>query len=311
MSLIALGTLLPRKARIVCLIFLLHFQGLLQAHDSIAAGDFTSNTPEEVGTEMMLFNLNDKSEKVNNKQIIHVGNFEKDETKDMNNGNDYSGNNRSDDDDDDDDDGGNGRRGDQVEVTDEEDHYETNDTSICENTMDSDSSSSSISDYKHVMVPKVHVHVTDTCMGNSNAGSLWWDVSANNTKNEDSATFQAPVVNRNDVSEIQGATKNVENVTPVVTIEIKDKTLTDIKDGHMVNGINDSEKDIDIKEGKKEQVIKDRYKRNDVEDGPTSGIPLVAAADNAAKTVRLFRNSKETLVSTSCETVYFATRLQI
>ena len=279
----------------------------MQAHDVIAAGEFTSSTPEEEGSDKLLIKLNETQEKVENGSITPERNFEKEEVDNTNGShNDDGGNDNGDEDgDNDNDDGSSG--GDQAEVSDKDGQGELKESS-CESASESDPplpspshsshsshSSPSLPGNKHIMAANVEVVVTDTDEENINEETPWWDSSATDEKE---TTLQASSVNHHrDAREVQGAAKAVKFAFDVSN-DIKEEITTDVQDGHMVNSMKNDIKETDIEEERREKVTEDASKGSDVEDGQKAGVPMVVVAENSPKTVRLFRNAKETLVST-------------
>ena len=295
------------------------------AHDSIAAGDFKSNTPEEEDSEMLLIDYHETPEKDDDGNIHPNSKCKKEEpgkeeTKntdddDDNDDHDAGDGDGDDDDDDDDDDGGGGDNddddgssgnSDQAEIGDNESYSEIVEISS-ESTLQIDSPLSypSLPDDKYIMVPEVHVD--DSEVENVSADSPWWEVSIPDNEKatvQEPVNHQAPVNHHTGVTEIQGAEK-AEKVALVANNDTTEKSRTDIKDSHshMVNDVKDEKMKVDVKEKHEEKVIKGGYKRNDVKNGPKVGVP-VAMAENSVRTVRLFRNAKETLVSTNFELMY-------
>lgn len=255
----------------------------MQAHDVIATGNFTLETSEEKSE--MLFNLNANSERVDTQDILPVRNCEMDEFDNTDDGDDHGvvDDDNSDDNDDDDvvdNDGDDSEDGggddDQAQVIDRDEIKQTPTVSAIGNN--SPPTYSSLFDNQHAITPKVLVHVTNADMENVSTDPLWWEEESSSDNKE--STFQEPVIDHSVDSEMQSA--KTADVTSAVSADIKDRY-----------------KEIDIKRESKEKVMKDGYKKNDMKDGQKVGVHVVAAADNAVRTVRLFRNAKETLVSTN------------
>lgn len=275
----------------------------MQAHDLIVAGEFTSSTPgEEKGSEKLLIKLNEAQEKVENGSITPESNFEKEEVDNTNgsHNDDGANDNGEDDGDNDNDDGSSG--GDQAEVSDKDGQGELKESS-CESASESDPplpspshSSPSLPGDKHIMAANVEVVVTDTDEENINEETLWWDSSATEEKE---TILQASSVNHHRAAGgVQGAEKAVKFAFDVSN-DIKEEITTDVQDGHMVNGMKNDIKETDIEEEGREKVTEDASKGSDVKDGQKAGVPVVVIAENSPTTVRLFRNAKETLVSTN------------
>ena len=274
----------------------------MQAHDLIAAGEFTSSTPEEEGSDKLLTKVNETQEKVENESITPEKKFEKEEVDNTNGShNDDGGNDNGDEEgNNDNDDGSSG--GDQAEVRDKDGQGELKESS-CESASESDPplpssshSSPSLPGNKHIMAANVEVVETDTDEENINEETPWWDTSATDEKE---TTLQASSDNHHRAArEVQGAVKAVKFAFDVSN-DIKEEITIDVQDGHMVNGVENGHKETDIEEERREKVMEDASKGSDVEDGQKPGDPVVVVAENSPKTVRLFRNAKETLVSTN------------
>ena len=207
-----------------------------------------------------------------------------------------------DDDDDDDydvenenyDDEGSGR---QTEVGEEYGSDEMKDESD-DNALDADSFSKDTNlDNKHNSVLTVRVQGTDSANPeNFNSDPLRWDISTPDTETvEKLDTFSAHVVNLNDVSEVRGAT--TEDEKNVIPAYIKEEECTEAKDENLVNGVKSRESEVEFQENGEEKAVKDGQK-SEVVTRQKLGLPVLSRFDSAAKTVRLFRNAKETLVST-------------
>ena len=231
-------------------------------------------------------------------------NEEYDENDDGGEGKDDDGDVDDDDDDDDDDDydvenenyddEGSGK---QTEVGEEYGSDEMKDASD-DNALDADSFSKDTNlDNKHNSVLTVRVQGTDSAnLENFNSDPLRWDISTPDTETvEKLDTFSAHVVNLNDVSEVRGAkTEDEKNVIPA---DIKEEEWTEAKDENLVNGVKSRENEVEFQENGEEKAVKDGQK-SEVVTRQKLGLPVLSRFDSAAKTVRLFRNAKETLVST-------------
>ncbi|XP_073231084.1 MAGUK p55 subfamily member 4-like [Porites lutea] len=299
-----------------------HFQGLLQAHDFIAKGQFPSNITDEKGSRMFMMNSSEKLEAGDDEHTISVENVKTEETenrsrKDDCNGNDDTSVNEEyyenddggegkdddddvDDDDDDDDydvenenydDEGSGK---QTEVGEENVSDEMKDASD-DNALDADSFSKDTNlDNKHNSVLTVRVQGTDSANPeNFNSDPLRWDMSTPYTETAEKLdTFSAHVVNLNDVSEVRGATtEDEENVIPA---DIKEEECTEAKDENLLNGVKSRENEVEFQENGEEKAVKDGHK-SEVVTRQKLGLPVLSRFDSAAKTIRLFRNAKETL----------------
>ena len=207
-----------------------------------------------------------------------------------------------DDDDDDDydvenenyDDEGSGK---QTEVGEEYGSDEMKDASD-DNALDADSFSKDTNlDNKHNSVLTVQVQGTDSAnLENFNSDPLRWGISTPDTETvEKLDTFSAHVVNLNDVTEVRGAT--TEDEKNVIPAAIKEEECTEAKDENLVNGVRSRENEVEFQENGEEKVIKDGRK-SEVVTRQKLGLPVLSRFDSAAKTIRLFRNAKETLVST-------------
>ena len=270
----------------------------MQAHDLIAAGEFTSSTPEE-GSNELLIKLNETQEKVENGSITPERNVEKEESDNTNgshiddgrNGDGHEGGDNDNDDD--------SSASDQAE---EKGLGEVKESS-CESASESDPplpspshSSPSLLGNKRIMEPDVGVFITDTDEENFNEDTQWWDTSATD---DTETTVQSSVNHDRAAIEVQGPRKAVKFAF-VVSNDIEEEITTDVQDGHMVNGMKNDHKEIDIEEERRKNVTEDASKGSDVVDGPNAGVPGVAEAKNSPRAVRLFRKAKETLVSTNC-----------
>ena len=275
---------------------------------------------------MFMMNSSEKLEAGDDEHTISVENVKTEETenrsrKDDCNGNDDTSVNEEyyenddvgegkdddddvDDDDDDDDDydvenenyddEGSGK---QTEVGEENVSDEMKDPSD-DNALDADSFSKDTNlDDKHNSVLTVRVQGTDSANPeNFNSDPLRWDMSTPYTETAEKLdTFSTHVVNLNDVSEVRGATtEDEENVIPA---DIKEEECTEAKDENLVNGVKSRENEVEFQENGEEKVVKDGHK-SEVVTRQKLGLPVLSRFDSAAKTVRLFRNAKETLVST-------------
>ena len=187
--------------------------------------------------------------------------------------------------------------GKQTEVGEEYGSHEMKDASD-DNALDADSFSKDTNlDNKHNSVLTVRAQGTDSANPeNFNSHPLRWDISTPDTETvEKLDTFSAHVVNLNDVSEVRGAT--TEDEKNVIPAYIKEEECTEAKDENLVNGVKSSENEVEFQENGEEKVVKDGQK-SEVVTRQKLGLPVLSRFDSAAKTVRLFRNAKETLVST-------------
>ena len=187
--------------------------------------------------------------------------------------------------------------GKQTEVGEEYGSDEMKDASD-DNALDADSFSKDTNlDNKHNSVLTVRAQGTDSANPeNFNSDPLRWDISTPDTETvEKLDTFSAHVVNLNDVSEVRGAT--TEDEKNVIPAYIKEEECTEAKDENLVNGVKSSENEVEFQENGEEKVVKDGQK-SEVVTRQKLGLPVLSRFDSAAKTVRLFRNAKETLVST-------------
>ena len=187
--------------------------------------------------------------------------------------------------------------GKQTEVGEEYGSDEMKDASD-DNALDADSFSKDTNlDNKHNSVLTVRAQGTDSANPeNFNSDPLRWDISTPDTETvEKLDTFSAHVVNLNDVSEVRGATtEDEENVIPA---DMKEEEWTEAKDENLVNGVKSRESEVEFQENGEEKAVKDGQK-SEVVTRQKLGLPVLSRFDSAAKTVRLFRNAKETLVST-------------
>ena len=273
-----------------------------------------------------MMNLSEKLEAGDDENTIPVENFETEETENRSSRNDWNENDKTsvneeydenddggegkdddgdvDDDDDDDDDydvenenyddEGSGR---QTEVGEEYGSDEMKDESD-DNALDADSFSKDTNlDNKHNSVLTVRLQGTDSAnLENFNSDPLRWDISTPDTETvEKLDTFSAHVVNLNDVSEVRGAT--TEDEKNVIPAYIKEEECTEAKDENLVNGVKSRESEVEFQENGEEKAVKDGQK-SEVVTRQKLGLPVLSRFDSAAKTVRLFRNAKETLVST-------------
>ena len=271
-----------------------------------------------------MMNLSEKLEAGDDENTIPVENVKTEETENRSSRDDCNGNDETsvneeydenddggegkddvDDDDDDDDDDydvenenyddeGSGK---QTEVGEENVSDEMKDASD-DNALDADSFSKDTNlDNKHNSVLTVRVQGTDSANPeNFNSDPLRWDISTPDTETvEKLDTFSAHEVNLNDVSEVRGATtEDEENVIPA---DMKEEEWTEAKDEKLVNGVKSRESEVEFQENGEEKAVKDGQK-SEVLTRQKLGLPVLSRFDRAAKTVRLFRNAKETLVST-------------
>ena len=271
-----------------------------------------------------MMNLSEKLEAGDDENTIPVENVKTEETENRSSRDDCNGNDETsvneeydendddgegedddddvDDDDDDDydvenenyDDEG---RGKQAEVGEEYGSDEMKDASD-DNALDADSFSKDTNlDNKHNSVLTVQVQGTDSAnLENFNSDPLRWGISTRDTETvEKLDTFSAHVVNLNDVTEVRGAT--TEDEKNVIPAAIKEEECTEAKDENLVNGVRSRENEVEFQENGEEKVIKDGRK-SEVVTRQKLGLPVLSRFDSAAKTIRLFRNAKETLVST-------------
>ena len=270
-----------------------------------------------------MMNLSEKLEAGDDENTIPVENVETEETENRSSRDDCNGNDETSvneecdenddggegedddddvDDDDDDydvenenyDDEGSGK---QTEVGEEYGSDEMKDASD-DNALGADSFSKDTNlDNKHNSVLTVRVQGTDSAnLENFNSDPLRWDISTPDTETvEKLDTFSAHVVNLNDVSEVCGAT--TEDEKNVIPAYIKEEECTEAKDENLVNGVKSRESEVEFQENGEEKAVKDGQK-SEVVTRQKLGLPVLSRFDSAAKTVRLFRNAKETLVST-------------
>ena len=187
--------------------------------------------------------------------------------------------------------------GKQTEVGEEYGSDEMKDASD-DNALDADSFSKDTNlDNKHNSVLTVRAQGTDSANPeNFNSDPLRWDISTPDTETvEKLDTFSAHVVNLNDVSEVRGAT--TEDEKNVIPAYIKEEECTEAKDENLVNGVKSSENEVEFQENGEEKAVKDGQK-SEVVTRQKLGLPVLSRFDSTGKTVRLFRNAKETLVST-------------
>ena len=273
---------------------------------------------------MFLMNLSEERQAEDDENTIPVENVQTEEAENRSSRDDCNGNDKTsvneeydenddggegedddddvDDDDDDDydvenenyDDEGSGK---QTEVGEEYGSDEMKDASH-DNALDADSFSKETNlDNKHNSVLTVRAQGTDSAnLENFNSDPLRWDISTPDTETvEKLDTFSAHVVNLNDVSEVRGATtEDEENVIPA---DMKEEEWTEAKDENLVNGVKSRESEVEFQENGEEKAVKDGQK-SEVVTRQKLGLPVLSRFDSAAKTVRLFRNAKETLVST-------------
>ena len=271
---------------------------------------------------MFLMNLSEELQAGDDENTIPVENVKTEETENRSsrddcNGNDetsvneeyyendHGGEGKDDDDNDDDDDDydvenenyddeGSGK---QAEVGEEYGSDEMKDASD-DNALDADSFSKDTNlDNKHNSVLTVRVQGTDSANPeNFNSDPLRWDISTPDTETvEKLDTFSAHVVNLNDVSEVRGAT--TEDEKNVIPAYIKEEECTEAKDENLVNGVKSRDSEVEFQKNGEEKAVKDGQK-SEVVTRQKLGLPVLSRFDSAAKTVRLFRNAKETLVST-------------
>ncbi|KAJ7369680.1 MAGUK p55 sub member 7 [Desmophyllum pertusum] len=207
-----------------------HFKGLLQAHDLIAAGDFTSIVPEDEETSDQL--LEEKPEKCNSGDNIPVENYKAEENDDVNI---------------------NDRMGADVKTTPPAaDSYSTDDDGRgidYEETEDLDEADGN----KEKDNLDKNTFVTFADMGNDNAEVLSsWDLPV--TPNNMESAFQLPVTDHS-ISKRQG--------------------------GEDANDMSNANNDIKEEHGMGGHKV--------------DGTAAVKVVDNAVRTVRMFRNAKETL----------------
>ena len=271
-----------------------------------------------------MMNLSEKLEAGDDENTIPVENVKTEETENRSSRDDCNGNDETsvneeydenddggegedddddvDDDDDDDydvenenyDDEGSGK---QTEVGEEYGSDEMKDASD-DNALDADSFSKDTNlDNKHNSVLTVRVQGTDSAnVENFNSDPLRWGISTPDTETvEKLDTFSAPVVNLNDVSEVRGAT--TEDEGNVIPADMKEEEWTEAKDENLVNGVKSRESEVEFQENGEEKAVKDGQK-SEVVTRQKLGLPVLSRFDSAGKTVRLFRNAKETLVST-------------
>ena len=273
---------------------------------------------------MFLMNLSEELQAGDDENTIPVENVKTEETENRSSRDDCNGNDETsvneeyyenddggegkdddddvDDDDDDDydvenenyDDEGSGK---QTEVGEEYGSDEMKDASD-DNALDADSFSKDTNlDNKHNSVLTVRVQGTDSANPeNFNSDPLRWDISTPDTETvEKLDTFSAHVVNLNDVSEVRGAT--TEDEKNVIPAYIKEEECTEAKDENLVNGVKSRDSEVEFQKNGEEKAVKDGQK-SEVVTRQKLGLPVLSRFDSAAKTVRLFRNAKETLVST-------------
>ena len=271
---------------------------------------------------MFLMNLSEELQAGDDENTIPVENVKTEETENRSsrddcNGNDeasvneeyyendHGGEGKDDDDNDDDDDDydvenenyddeGSGK---QAEVGEEYGSDEMKDASD-DNALDADSFSKDTNlENKHNSVLTVRAQGTDSANPeNFNSDPLRWDISTPDTETvEKLDTFSAHVVNLNDVSEVRGAT--TEDEKNVIPAYIKEEECTEAKDENLVNGVKSRDSEVEFQKNGEEKAVKDGQK-SEVVTRQKLGLPVLSRFDSAAKTVRLFRNAKETLVST-------------
>ena len=273
---------------------------------------------------MFMMNLSEKLEAGDDENTIPVENVKTEETENRSSRDDCNGNDETsvNEEYDENDDGGEGEDDDDVVDDDDDDDYDVENenyddegsgkqTEVGEeygsdemkdasddNALDADSFSKDTNlDNKHNSVLTVRVQGTDSAnLENFNSDPLRWDISTPDTETvEKLDTFSAHVVNLNDVSEVRGATtEDEENVIPA---DMKEEEWTEAKDENLVNGVKSRESEVEFQENGEEKAVKDGQK-SEVVTRQKLGLPVLSRFDSAAKTVRLFRNAKETLVST-------------
>ena len=270
-----------------------------------------------------MMNLSEKLEAGDDENTIPVENVKTEETENRSSRDDCNGNDETsvNEEYDENDDGGEGKDEDD-DVDDDDDDYDVENenyddegsgkqTDVGEeygsdemrdasddNALDADSFSKDTNlDNKHNSVLTVRVQGTDSAnLENFNSDPLRWDISTPDTETvEKLDTFSAHVVNLNDVSEVRGAT--TEDEKNVIPAYIKEEECTEAKDENLVNGVKSRESEVEFQENGEEKAVKDGQK-SEVVTRQKLGLPVLSRFDSAAKTVRLFRNAKETLVST-------------
>ena len=270
-----------------------------------------------------MMNLSEKLEAGDDEKTIPVENVKTEETENRSSRDDCNGNDETsvNEEYDENDDGGEGEDDDD-DVNDDDDDYDVENenyddegsgkqTEVGEeygsdemkdasddNALDADSFSKDTNlDNKHNSVLTVRVQGTDSANPeNFNSDPLRWDISTPDTETvEKLDTFSAHVVNLNDVSEVRGAT--TEDEKNVIPAYIKEEECTEAKDENLVNGVKSRESEVEFQENGEEKAVKDGQK-SEVVTRQKLGLPVLSRFDSAAKTVRLFRNAKETLVST-------------
>ena len=273
---------------------------MMNLSEKLEAGDDENTIPvENVETEETENRSSRDDCNENDKTSV---NEEYDENDDGGEGKDDDVDDDDDDDDDDDydvenenyDDEGSGK---QTEVGEEYGSDEMKDASD-DNALGADSFSKDTNlDNKHNSVLTVRVQGTDSAnLENFNSDPLRWDISTPDTETvEKLDTFSAHVVNLNDVSEVRGATtEDEENVIPA---DMKEEEWTEATDENLVNGVKSRESEVEFQENGEKKAVKDGQK-SEVVTRQKLGLPVLSRFDSAGKTVRLFRNAKETLVST-------------
>ena len=271
-----------------------------------------------------MMNLSEKLEAGDDENTIPVENVKTEETENRSSRDDCNGNDETsvNEEYDENDDGGEGKDDDDDVHDDDDDDYDVENenyddegsgkqTEVGEeygsdemkdasddNALDADSFSKDTNlDNKHNSVLTVRVQGTDSANPeNFNSDPLRWDISTPDTETvEKLDTFSAHVVNLNDVSEVRGAT--TEDEKNVIPAYIKEEECTEAKDENLVNGVKSRESEVQFQENGEEKAVKDGQK-SEVVTRQKLGLPVLSRFDSAAKTVRLFRNAKETLVST-------------
>ena len=273
---------------------------------------------------MLMMNLSEKLEAGDDENTIPVENVKTEETENRSSRDDCNGNDKTSVNEEyyENDDGGEGKDNDDDVDEDDDDDYDVENenyddedsgkqTEVGEeygsdemkdasddNALDADSFSKDTNlDNKHNSVLTVRVQGTDSANPeNFNSDPLRWDISTPDTETvEKLDTFSAHVVNLNDVSEVRGAT--TEDEKNVIPAYIKEEECTEAKDENLVNGVKSRESEVQFQENGEEKAVKDGQK-SEVVTRQKLGLPVLSRFDSAAKTVRLFRNAKETLVST-------------
>lgn len=210
---------------------------MLQAHDSIAAGDFTSvDTDDEHISEQLLINLDKKPEECDSGEIVAVENYNTYKNKHVSIS-DNAGDNKI-----------------TAAPTITVDHELSSNSDESEEIDDTDGSK--MKEHSDMMNT---VAFEDT--RNDNTDMYCWDLPASNIKE---SAFQ-PATTDNTINNEMHVNEEFKDI-PVEKNDIKEELI----------------KEIDIEEPKM--------------DGMMDGM-MVQVTDNAVRTVRMFRNAKESLVS--------------